>query len=74
VNPSKFSFWVQEVECLDRIVSHEGVKVDPDKIKSMMEWAIPKILKNIRQLLGLMGYYHKFFKNYGLIEIPLIVL
>jgi hypothetical protein len=36
-NPSKCAFGVQEVEYLGHIVSHEGVKVDPNKIKSMRE-------------------------------------
>jgi hypothetical protein len=62
------------VEYLGHIVSHEGVKVDPKKIKAMMEWPIPKTLKNIRGFLGLMGYYCKFFKNYGQIETPLTIL
>ena len=30
--PSKGAFGVQEVEYLGHIVSHEGVKVDPNKI------------------------------------------
>ena len=38
--PSKCPFGVQEVEYLGHIVSHEGVKVDPNKVKSMMEWPI----------------------------------
>jgi hypothetical protein len=58
-NPSKCAFGVQEVEYLGRIVSHEDVKVGPNKIKAMMEWPIPKTLKNIRAFLGLTGYYHK---------------
>ena len=41
-NPSKCSFGVQELEYLGHIVSREGVKVDPNKIKSMREWPIPK--------------------------------
>ena len=32
--PSKCSFGVKEVEYLGHIVSHECVKVDPNKIKS----------------------------------------
>ena len=41
-------FEVNKVGCLDHIVSHEGVKVDPNKYKVVMEWKIPKALKNIR--------------------------
>ena len=44
---SKCFFGVKEVEYLGHIVSREGVKVDPNKIKSMMNWLIPKTLKNI---------------------------
>jgi hypothetical protein len=36
-NPSKCSFGVQEVEYLGNIVSHEGLKVDLNKIKAMSE-------------------------------------
>jgi hypothetical protein len=56
---------VQEVEYLGHIVYHEGFKVDPNKIKSMMEWPIMKTLKNLRGFLGLKGYYCNIFKNYG---------
>jgi hypothetical protein len=35
--PSNFFFGVKEVDYLGHIVSHEGVKVDPNKINSMMD-------------------------------------
>ena len=47
------------------IVSHEGVKVDPSKIKAVKEWKIPTSIKHLRGFLGLTGYYRKFVKNYG---------
>jgi hypothetical protein len=64
-NTSKCSFRVQEVEYLGHVISHEGVKVDLKKVKSMMESPISKTLKNLRGFSRLTKYYHKFFKNYG---------
>jgi hypothetical protein len=72
--PSKCFFMVKEVEYLVHIVSHEGFKLDPNKIKAMMDWPIPKILNNIRGFFGLTSYYYKFVQNYGRIESPLMKL
>jgi hypothetical protein len=51
--PSKCAIGVQEVEYLGHIVSHESVKVDPNKIKSMRQWLIPKTFNKHRGFLGL---------------------
>ncbi len=64
---SKCFFGVQEVEYLGHIVSHEGVKVDPSKIKAIKEWKIPTSIKHLQGFLGLIGYYRKFVKNYLMI-------
>ena len=71
---SKCFFGVQEVEYLGHIVSHEGVKLDPRKIKTIKERKIPTSIKHLRGFLGLRGYYHKFVKNYRRITSPLITL
>ena len=44
---SKCFFGVQEVEYLGHIVSHEGVKVDPSKIKAIKEWKIPTSINHL---------------------------
>ena len=49
-------------------------KVDPNKIKAIKEWKVPTTIKKLRGFLGLIGYYHKFVKNYGRIAAPLTTL
>ena len=71
---SKCFFGVQEVEYLGHIVSHEGAKVDPNKIKAIKEWKFPTTINQLRRFLKLTGYYRKFVKNYGRIEAPLTTL
>jgi hypothetical protein len=73
-NSSKCAFGVQEVEYLGHFVSHEGLKLDPHKIKAMREWPIPKILNKLRGFLRLIGYYQKFVKKYGQIAAPITSL
>jgi hypothetical protein len=72
--PFKCFFGVKEVEYLGHIVSHEGFKVDPNKIKVMMDWSILKTLNNLIGFVGLTSYYCKFVWNYGRIEAPLTTL
>jgi hypothetical protein len=59
---------------MGHIASHEGFKVDPNKIKSMMEWSILKTLNNLSGFLRLTRYYHKFFKNCDQLATPLTTL
>jgi hypothetical protein len=72
--PSNCAFGARKVEYLGHIISHEGVKVDPNKIKSMIKWIILKTLKNLRGFLQFTHYYDKFVKNYDPMATPLTKL
>ncbi|GJX03224.1 putative reverse transcriptase domain-containing protein, partial [Tanacetum coccineum] len=54
---SKCEFWLSKVQFLSHVIDSEGIHVDPAKIKSIKDWASPKTPTEIRQFLGLAGYY-----------------
>nr|GEX24081.1 putative reverse transcriptase domain-containing protein [Tanacetum cinerariifolium] len=45
-----------------------GIHVDPAKIESIKDWASPKTPTEIRQFLGLAGYYRRFIEGFSKIS------
>ena len=56
---------------LGHVISKEGVKVDPKKIKSITEWTNPTNISKLRGFLRLMGYFRRFIRNYAHRTAPL---
>ncbi|GKF59622.1 putative reverse transcriptase domain-containing protein, partial [Tanacetum coccineum] len=52
----------------------EGIHVDPAKIESIKDWASPKTPIEIRQFLGLAGYYRRFIEGFSKIVKPMTKL
>nr|GEX32976.1 putative reverse transcriptase domain-containing protein [Tanacetum cinerariifolium] len=52
----------------------QGIHVDPAKIESVKDWASPKSPTEIRQFLGLVGYYQRFIKGFSKIAKPMTKL
>ena len=61
---SKCEFWLTEVSFLEHIVSEEGIRVDPSKIKVILEWKPSRNVTEVRSFLGLPGYYKRFVKGF----------
>jgi hypothetical protein len=55
-------------------VSAAGVAMDGDKVEAMRAWPTLCIVRLVRRLLGLTGYYRKFIRSYGDIVAPLTQL
>ncbi|GJU86632.1 putative reverse transcriptase domain-containing protein [Tanacetum coccineum] len=62
---SKCKFWIPKVQFLGHIIDSRGIHVDPAKIESIKDWASPKTPTEIRQFLGLAGYYRRFIEGFS---------
>nr|GEZ12259.1 hypothetical protein [Tanacetum cinerariifolium] len=62
---SKCEFWIPKVQFLSHVIDSRGIYVDPAKIESINDWASPKTPTEIRQFLGLAGYYRRFIKRFS---------
>jgi hypothetical protein len=57
---SKCKFWIKEVPFLGHVVSPEEITVDSSKVKEVLEWKPPTTVPEVRNFLGLVGYYGRF--------------
>ncbi|GJQ94686.1 putative reverse transcriptase domain-containing protein [Tanacetum coccineum] len=71
---SKCEFWLSAMKFLGHVIDSEGIHVDPAKIESIKDWALPKTPTEIHQFLGLAGYYQLFIKGYLKIARPMTKL
>ncbi|GJW27318.1 reverse transcriptase domain-containing protein [Tanacetum coccineum] len=71
---SKCDFWLSKVQFLRHVIDSEGIHVDPAKIKSIKDWESPKTPTEIRQFLGLAGYYRRFIEGFSKIAKPMTKL
>ncbi|GJT59930.1 putative reverse transcriptase domain-containing protein [Tanacetum coccineum] len=71
---SKCEFWIPKVQFLGHVIDSQGIHVDPAKIESIKDWASPKSPTEIRQFLGLAGYYQRFIEGFSKIAKPMTKL
>ena len=60
LNPKKYTFGVTSRILLGHIVSERGIKVDPEKIKAILDMPTPRTEKEISGFLGRLQYISRF--------------
>jgi len=60
------------VTFLGLMVTKVGIKVDPQKIKTVIKWPRPTNVTEVRSFLDFAGYYRRFVKDFPKLASPLI--
>ncbi|GJP31878.1 hypothetical protein CLOM_g15523, partial [Closterium sp. NIES-68] len=68
---SKCEFLKQELEFLGHVISTEGIRIDPKKLRAIQEWKPPTNLQQLQSFLGFVNYVRRFIPNMAGLTEPL---
>ena len=71
VKPEKCTFQTTEVDFLRMIVEKDGIKMDQEKVKAVLNWPAPMNVKGVRSFLDLANFYRRFIQDYAQVARPL---
>ena len=71
LNLKKCIFCIPFGILLGHMVCRQGMMVDPTKIAIIVNLPPPTSVKQLRTMLGHIGYYKKFIKGYAQITVPM---
>ena len=74
LKPSKCVFFVTKVSFLGHNLSKKGILPDPENVAKILNWPVPKTVCDVRGILGLGCYYHRFIRNFSERVQPLVNL
>ena len=67
----KCKWKVRNVGFLGVVLGPDRIKMEEEKIKGILEWLIPKCVKDVQKFLGLANYYCQFIERFASIARPL---
>jgi hypothetical protein len=73
-NMKKCYFMQKKVPYLGHYISEAGIEMDQKKIEAVRNWPTPTGVKQLRGLLGLLGYYRRFVKDFAKVALLLTKL
>ena len=71
VKLEKCKWKMREVGFLGVVIGPEGIKMEEEKVKGVLDWPIPQCVKDVQKFLELANYYHQFIKGFASIARPL---
>jgi len=74
VKPEKCKWKEREVEFLGVVIGPKGVEMQKEKMEGVLNWLVPRNIKEVQKFLGPTNYYRRFIKEFTRIAAPLYML
>ena len=74
VKPSKCKFACGEIKYLGHLITEQGIRPNPEKVRAIKEMPWPDSAEKMASFLGLVSYYRAFIENCSTISEPLQIL
>ena len=71
VKLEKYMWKAREEGFLGVMIGEDGVRMEKEKVQGVIEWPVPKSMKDVQKFLGLANYYRRFVKDFAKIARPL---
>jgi len=71
MKPEKCAWKVQKVNFLGVVMDQGKIKMEEDKVAGVLNWPVPKTVRDVRKFLGLANYYRRFVKDFAKLARPL---
>jgi transposase InsO family protein len=69
--PHKCKIGASEIEFCGHIISHGSSRPTRDKAEAIASWPVPKNVHEVRQFLGLVGFYRQYIPGHAKLFAPL---
>ncbi|TDG38405.1 hypothetical protein AWZ03_015173, partial [Drosophila navojoa] len=74
INPGKCSFGQTSIKFLGHNVDSNGIAPLPDKVKTIIDFPLPKVAKELRRFLAMINFYRRFLPKAIIHQAPLVQL
>ena len=65
LKPKKCKLFQTKVNFLGKVVSKEGVSIDPEKVEAVQKWPTPKSVWEVESFLGFTNYHREHIEGYA---------
>ncbi len=64
-NIEKCNFCLSQIKVLGKVISREGIRTDPELVRSMVEFPEPTSAKKVKGFLAMLNFYREHIENFG---------